>query len=123
MTFNYENIKLKIDGVELPAPVQIDYNLEDLDADSERDTRNAVLDRNRIRSDIYKISLAYALDDVETVSEVLNMICHETFDVEIFDIITLKRKTVKMYAGPKSMQFVLAGNVWIKSLKFNLVEV
>jgi len=123
MILKYENIKLKINGVDLPAPIQISYNLEDLDADSERDTYNAILNRNRIRPDIYKIPLAYAMDDVETVSKVLNMIRPETFDVEIFDIITLKRKTIKMYAGAKSMQFILSGNIWIKALKFNLVEV
>lgn len=123
MILNYENLKIKINGVDLPAPVQVDYNLEDLDADSERDTQRAILDRNRIRADVYKIPLAYAIDDVETVSKILNMVRPETFSVEIFDIISLKRKTLKMYAGPKTMQFVLAGNIWIKALKFNLVEV
>lgn len=123
MILNYENMKIKINGVELPAPVQMDYNLEDLDVDSERDVKSAVLDRNRARAELYKIPLAYALNDVETVSTVLNMIHPETFDVEIFDIMTLKRKTIKMYAGPKSMQFVLCDNIWVKALKFNLVEV
>lgn len=123
MNLSYENLKIKINGVELPAPIQIDYNIEDLDIDSGRDTKSAILYRNRARADIYKIPLAYALDDVETVSKVLNMIHPETFDVEVFDILTLDRKTIKMYAGPKSMQFVICNNVWVKALRFKLIEV
>lgn len=121
---NYQNLKIKINGVDLPAPVDMDYNLEDLDADSERDVSSGVMDRNRIRSDVYKIPLAYQLDDIQTISNILNMIKPETFSVEILDILTLKRKTLTMYAGPKTMRFVLTSdNVWVKALKFNLVEV
>lgn len=120
---NYNDVKIKINGEDLPAPIEMDYNLEDLDVDSVRDVSSAIMNRNRIRSDTYKIPLAYGMDDVETVSKVLNMVHPETFDVEIFDIMTLKRKTLRMYAGPKSVKFVLSSNVWVKTLKFNLVEV
>lgn len=119
---NYANLKIKINGVELPAPVDMDYNLEDIDIDSERDVSSAIMDRNRARADVYKIPLAYAIDDMETVSKVLNMVHPETFQVEIFDIMTLKRRTITMYAGPKSMRFICSNNVWVKSLRFNLVE-
>ena len=120
---DYSKIKIKINGVELPAPVSIDYSLEDIDIDSQRDVKSGVLDRNRQRDNMYKISIAYDIKDVETVSNVINMISPETFNVEIFDILTLTRKTYIMYAGPKSMQFISQGGVWIKGLKFNLVEV
>ena len=63
---NYDNVRIKVNDTYLPPPVSIDYSLEDMDADSERDTRNAILDRNRIRSDIFKISLTYGIDDTET---------------------------------------------------------
>lgn len=120
---DYSNIKLKINGVELPAPVSIDYSLEDIDVDSERDVQSGILDRNRQRENVYKISLSYDVSDIETVSQVINMVSPETFSVEVFDILTLERKTKTMYAGPKSMQFMSHGGVWIKALKFNLVEV
>lgn len=120
---DYSNIKLKIDGVELPAPISMDYSLEDIDEGSERDVKNAILDRNRVRANAYKISLSYGINDIETVSKVVNMISPETFEVEIFDILTLERKTITMYAGSKSFGYMVYNGAWIKALKFNLVEV
>lgn len=123
MMLKYENMKIKINGVELPAPVQMDYNLEDLDADSDRDTRSGKLNRNRIRSDVLKLSLSYGIDDTDSVSSVLKAISPSTFQVEFFDVKNNMRDTKTMYAGAKSMQMILNNGVWIKGLKFNLVEV
>lgn len=120
---NYENIKIKADGVVLPAPINLDINLEDLDADSERDVASGVLGRNRIRSDVYKVSLTYGIDDVENVKKVLEATSKETFPVELFDVKTCTRKTKTMYAGAKSMQYICNNGVWIKGLKFSLIEV
>lgn len=120
---NYENIKIKANGVILPAPISIELNMEDLDADSERDVKNGILDRNRIRSDVFKLSLTYGLNDMNSVSTVLKAIAVPTFDVELYDIKSGTRTIKKMYAGPKAMQFICNNGVWIKGLKFNLTEV
>lgn len=120
---NYEDVKIKINTTVLPAPISMDYSLEDLDADSERDVKRGILDRNRIRSDVFKLSLAYSIDDVDKVSKILKAIAPETFNVELFDIKNNKRVTKKMYAGPKSMQMICNNGIWIKGLKFNLTEV
>lgn len=120
---NYENVKVIVDGTALPAPINLDYSLEDLDADSERDTRSGKLDRNRIRSDVFKLSLSYGIDDTDSVSSILNAISPETFQVEFYDVKKNLRITKTMYAGPKSFQMILNDGVWIKGLKFNIVEV
>ena len=120
---NYDNIKIKVNGVILPPPVKLDYSLEDLDADSERDVNTGTLDRNRIRSDILKVSLSYSMNDVSTVSSVLKTISPATFTVEIFDIKNNSSTKKTMYAGPKSFQVLCIDGVWIKALKFNLMEV
>lgn len=116
-------MKIKIDGVELPAPVSIDYNYEDLDVESDRDTRNGILSRNVLRSNMLKISITYGIEDAETISNVIQAITPNTFNVEVFDVSTNSRKTKTMYAGSKSMQMIMNNGVWIKCLKFNLVEV
>lgn len=120
---NYENIKIKANGVVLPAPISMELNLEDLDADSERDVHRGILDRNRIRSDVFKLSLSYGLNDMANVATVLKAISPAIFDVELYDVKSGTRTTKKMYAGPKSMQFICNEGVWIKGLKFNLTEV
>ena len=119
----FETLKIIVNGVELPAPINMDYNFEDLDVDSERDVKNAKLSRNRIRADVMKVSLVYGIDDTATVSQVLKAISSETFSVELFDVKENKRTTKIMYAGPKTMQMVFYNKAWIKGLKFNLVEV
>lgn len=120
---NYQNIEIKVNGEVLPAPVDLEYSLEDLDADSERDVKNGTLDRNRIRSDVFKLSLTYGLDDIDTLSKVLKIISPATFPVELFDIKNNKRVTKTMYAGPKSTKMICNNGVWLKGTKFNLTEV
>ena len=120
---NYEDIKIKVNGVVLPAPISIDYSLEDLDADSERDVNTGRLSRNRIRSDVFKLSLTYGTDDMATVSKVLKTVSPATFSVEIYDIKNSKRVVKTMYAGPKSLKMICNNGVWIKGLKLNLTEV
>lgn len=117
------NTDVKVNGVVLPAPISIDYNYEDLDADSLRDVNSGKLDRNRIRADVLKVTLTYGVDDINSVSQVLQAISPATFSVELLDLKTGARVLKTMYAGAKSMQMVKYKNVWIKSMKFNLVEV
>ena len=45
----YNDIKILIEGVELPAPSTMDIEYEDLDADSIRSISDGVLERNRIK--------------------------------------------------------------------------
>lgn len=120
---SYSNIKIKINGADIPAPVSLDYSLEDLDADSERDVNRGILNRNRIRSDVFKLSLTYAMNDLAQTSSILKSISPETFSVELLDVKSNKRVIKTMYAGPKSMQMICNKGVWIKGLKFNLTEV
>ena len=120
---SFKNFEIKVNGVVLPAPIDLDYSLEDLDADSERDVKSGVLDRNRVRSDVFKLSLTYGYDDLATISKVLQAISPATFNVELFDIKSNKRVTKKMYAGPKSTKLICNNGVWLKGTKFNLTEV
>ena len=53
----YNDIKILIEGVELPAPSTMDIEYEDLDADSIRSISDGVLERNRIRSNVQKVTL------------------------------------------------------------------
>ena len=121
---NFNDIKLKINGTLLPVPVEFDVELSDLDDEtSTRDIKTMKLKRNRIRANIYKITLGYSLDEPETVSLVLNLVSDATFEVEMFDILTMKRVKKTMYAGSKSFGYMLNKDVWVKGLKLSLVEV
>ena len=119
----YENIKLKINGEELPSPIQMDYELSDLDKDSQRDIQTLRMHRNRGLADVIIISLVYGLNDLSTISKVLKAIEPENFEVELHDLKENERVTKTMYASSKTAQFVVSNGVWIKGLKFKLVEV
>lgn len=119
---NYENIQIKVGGVLLPPPISLDYSYEDIDVDSQRNTKDAVMNRNVLRENVLKISLVYAIDDVESVSTVMKAITPKNFEVEFFDILSNSKKIKKMYAGPKTMQILCLNGIWVKSFKFNLTE-
>jgi len=119
----YENIKLKINGEELPSPIQMDYELSDLDINSQRDIQTLRMHRNRGLLDMVSISLVYGLNDLTTISKILKAIEPENFEVELHDLKENLRATKTMYASSKQAQFVVNNGAWVKGLKFKLVEV
>lgn len=121
--FKDRDLTIKVNGTFIPTPVDIDYGLEDLDADSSRDVTTGKLDRNRIRKDVVKLNLVYGIDKLSDISLLLNTISGENFTVEYFDLIENGRIEKVMYAGPKSFRVIKAGGVWIKGFKVNFTEV
>lgn len=121
---NYEKIKIKIDGINLPAPTTFSINLEDLDSgESLRDVKKGVLSRLRVRNDVLKISLGYSMEDLTTISKIINMVKPVSFNVETLDIHTLERKTFKMYCSKKKYQYIVVGKgIYAKGLAIDITE-
>lgn len=118
----YDDIKIKIDGVYIPPPTELSISLEDIDMKSGRNIKDAVMYRNRLRSDIKKISLTYTIDDTDSISKLLRMIEPESFNVELFDLKNNKRMVKSCYAGSKSYKLICVDRVWVNGFKVNLIE-
>ncbi len=123
---NPEVIGLKIDGLEVNDEAVYDVELSDLDNEGYRNITNGELIRNRIRSRIYKISLSFDIAEIDRASNILKAIDKETFDVELFDIYTMKRETRKMYVGNRTFGYIVVQKgefkYVVQALKFNLIE-
>lgn len=120
----YNDIKILIEGVELPAPSTMDIEYEDLDADSIRSISDGVLERNRIRSNVQKVTLSYLLKDLTDIKTVYEMVGPATFNVELRDDTQGKRVTKEMYAGPKKHSYVRTqSGIKGQAIKFSLIEV
>lgn len=118
----YDDIKIKINGIEIPPPVDISTELSDEDVDSGRNIKDGVMYRNRVRDDVHKISLTYDMDNPSDISKLLQLVNPKEFLVEIFDLKTMKRVSKEFYAGNKSYSYICAGHVWIKGFKVSLIE-
>ena len=118
----YEDIQLKINGTSIPAPIDLSFSMEDSDVDSGRDIESDKMYRNRKRSDIIKIGITYEINDLSSVSNLLNLIQDEFFTVEFYDIKGNKRVVKEFYAGPKRFNYICIGEVFVKGLKFNIIE-
>lgn len=118
----YNDIQLKINNTTIPAPIDMSYSLEDIDKDSGRDIKDAKMYRNRQLADVVKIGITYEINDVDSISTLMNLISDTFFDVEYFDIKSKTRVTKEFYAGSKSFNFVCVGDVFVKGLKFNIVQ-
>jgi len=101
----------------------MDYELSDLDINSQRDIQTLRMHRNRGLLDMVSISLVYGLNDLTTISKILKAIEPENFEVELHDLKENLRATKTMYASSKQAQFVVNNGAWVKGLKFKLVEV
>ena len=120
----YSDIKIKINGVDLPPPSAMDVEYEDYDADSIRGISDAVLERNRIRANVQKVTLSYLLKNLEDITTVYTMVKPATFQVELWDDTQGKRVTKEMYAGPKKHSYIRTQKgIKGQAIKFSLIEV
>lgn len=121
---DYEDIKILINGVELPAPSDYEVQYEDLDAEAFRDISDGVLERNRIRDNVQKVTLSYLLKDLESITKIYQLIRPQTFDVELWDDTLGERITKEMYAGPKKHTYIRTqSGIKGKGIQFSLIEV
>lgn len=118
----YGDVKIKINGVEIPPPTDMDFELNDVDVESGRNVSDGVMSRNRLRSDVFKVTLTYTIDDADSISKLLNLISGEYFNVELFDLKQNKRTTKSCYAGNKAYKLICIDRVWVSGFKVSLVE-
>ena len=116
---------LKINGVQIPTPYKFDVTLYDLDSSAER-TASGVVVRDRVRSNVYKVELAFrGLNETE-YTQLINAITPAQFTFEFPDPITLQNKTITTYAGDKKLNAYTYDSVRkvvsYKDVAFNLIE-
>lgn len=102
--------------------------LTDTDLDSGRNIK-AVMVRNRVRANMYKLEFSYSLTDDDDGQDMLEAITPESFPVTFYSPYTQSRITKTMYAGDKTMSWVMVRdddgdfNLKLQSLAFNFIEI
>lgn len=121
---SYEDVKPVINGIALPPPTKFDLSWDDLDSpNSLRDIKRGVLHREVIRSNVLKISFAYNVEELATLSTVLELCRKKVVQVEAFDIESMTRKTYNMYISKPKTSLIAVGNgVFSKGFAFDLTE-
>lgn len=115
---------IKVDGVALPTPSDIKVEIQDLDGESVRPVSTGVLRRNRIRSNMLKITLTWNLNTFVDVMSILNAVSASTFKTELYIPDHGIRDVKTMYAGTKSYNYIRTKTgLKTKSFSFALIEV
>ena len=76
-----DEAKIKVNGVLLPTPSDISVEIQDLDGDSVRPIATGVLRRNRIRSNMLKVTLTWNLKKFVDVVSILNAVTPTVLNV------------------------------------------
>ncbi len=82
-----DEAKIKVNGVLLPTPSDISVEIQDLDGDSIRPIATGVLRRNRIRSNMLKVTLTWNLKTFVDVMSILNAVTPAEFNAELYILI------------------------------------
>ena len=117
-----DEAKIKVNGVLLPTPSDISVEIQDLDGDSVRPIATGVLRRNRIRSNMLKVTLTWNLKTFVDVMSILNAVTPTEFNVELYIPDHGIIGTKKMYAGNKKYNYIKTG-LKAQSFSFALIEV
>lgn len=115
---------IKVNGVALPAPSDIKVDIQDLDGESVRPVATGILRRNRIRSNMLKVTLTWNLNTFVDVMSILNAVTPVQFTTELYIPDHGIRGAKTMYAGNKSYNYVKTKTgLKAKSFSFALIEV
>lgn len=111
---------LTIDGVVLPAPMTYSVEYSDLDSPDTGRTEDGLLHRDRIRSNVAKIKVAWKQLTTEKADIILNAINPDSFTVVYY---FGTQKTATMYAGNKSCELIRINQGQGKwNISFDLIE-
>lgn len=94
---------IKVNGVALSTPSDIKVEIQDLDGESVRPVATGVLRRNRIRSNMLKVTLTWNITPTIDIMNILNAVTPAEFDAELFIPTHGIRATRKMYAGKQKL--------------------
>lgn len=118
---------VKVNGTELPFCSTYKVTWTDTDLESGRNI-NAVMIRNRVRKDMYKLEFTYNLLDDDSVQLILNAITDVFFTVEFYSPLEKKRITRTMYCGDRSGEWITVRGdngeytLQMSGFAFNLIE-
>lgn len=118
---------VKVNGMELPFCSTYKITWTDTDLESGRNI-NAIMIRNRVRKEMYKLEFTYNLLDDDSVQLILNAITDVFFAVEFYSPLEKKRITRTMYCGDRSGEWITVrgdnGEYTLKmsGFAFNLIE-
>lgn len=92
---------LKINGIQMPLPTSYSVTKSDLDSSQSYRNELGVLQRNRIRQGLTKISVSWIIESSQ-VASILEATEPSEFTVEYMDPVRGYTKTKTMYTGDRS---------------------
>mgnify|MGYP001018491946 CR=1 FL=1 len=96
---------ISIGGVALPAPVEYEVSLQDIDSENTRRTETGVLVRDRVRAGVYKIQAKWRVTKTE-LKTITDALSPAKFSVTFFDPTTSTSPTRDMYSGDRQAKLV-----------------
>lgn len=97
---------IQIDGVDMPAPSTFSVILQSIDSDSTTRNEQGILQRDRIRDGVHKLTLKWNALAVADASTVLQAVSPVSFTVSFIDPLTNAPTSVTLYAGDRTAESV-----------------
>lgn len=97
---------IKIGGIDMPNPSTYQVGTEDLDSENSKRTEDGIMRRDRIRAEVYSLSLSWEALTAEQLTTVATALRPAAFNVTFFDPVTCTEKTISAYAAKKSAELV-----------------
>ena len=83
-----------------PTPTKFEIELSDIDSEGTGRGETGEMDRERVRADVYKVSVAFTNISSDDVSNIKEAISGEEFEVTLFDGSYV---TIRAYSGNRTL--------------------
>ena len=113
---------LNLNGTDMPPPASFSVVLQDLDSDSTKRNEQGVLQRDRVRQGVRKLSCKWTALSFSDAAMVLGATVPDAFNATYIDPATGGYRSATVYVGDRSsdMQATATGQRW--NISFDLIE-
>lgn len=113
---------LNIGTIDMPEPSSFKVAVQDIDSDNTKRNENGVMQRDRIRAGVRKLSCEWTTIETAQASTIMQAIQPASFTVVYFDMETASDKTITAYVGDRSCERKQSGLGIRWDISFDLIE-
>lgn len=113
---------LTIGGAAMPEPTSLSIAYQDLDSDNSKRNEAGVLQRDRIRGGIHKLSCKWNAASASEAHTILSAVSGTSFSVKFYDPKAAADTTITAYVGDRSDDAIATQNGTRWAISFDLIE-
>lgn len=113
---------IKIGGIDMPDPATFSVILQSIDSENTNRNEQGILQRDRVRDGVHKLTLKWNALTGADASKVLQAVSPASFPVSFTDPLTNAPTTITLYSGDRTAEAAMSATGMRWTVSFDNIE-